>query len=295
MFDFKNYMKSQQKRVNDKLADLFIQTPQRGRLLSAMHYSLMAGGKRIRPILCISAASAVNDNHIDVLPAACAIECIHTYSLIHDDLPSMDNDDLRRGNPTCHKAFDEATAILAGDALLTVAFEIISDESLLHQNPRALLEIIRIISNASGPYGMIEGQMRDIASEAKQLNEVELEQLHLLKTGALIKASVLSGAILANATEKQKQQLSHYAQNIGLAFQVIDDVLNVKGDPERLGKATGTDHNLQKNTYPGLIGMHRAEEKARRLVKKAIESLQDFNYRAEPLREIAHYIVRRDH
>jgi geranylgeranyl diphosphate synthase type II len=295
MFDFKNFMKYQQKRVNDKLANLFNQAPQRSRLLSAMNYSLMAGGKRVRPILCISTASAVNNNRIDVLPVACALECIHTYSLIHDDLPSMDNDDLRRGNPTCHKAFDEPTAILAGDALLTVAFEILSDKAHFHHNPQALLEIIHIISKAAGPYGMIEGQMRDIASESQRLNEMDLEQLHLLKTGALIKASVLSGAILANATEKQKQQLNIYAQNIGLAFQVIDDVLNVKGDPKRMGKATGTDQDLQKNTYPGLLGLSSAEAKARQLIQKAIESLQDFNDQADPLRAIASYILQRDH
>jgi geranylgeranyl diphosphate synthase type II len=175
MFDFKQYMHNQQMRVNEKLNSLVAQTPQKSRLLSAMHYSLMAGGKRIRPILCISAASAVNEKHMNVLPVACAIECIHTYSLIHDDLPSMDNDDLRRGNPTCHKAFDEATAILAGDALLTLAFEILSDKALNHP-PQIQLDIIRIIANAAGPFGMIEGQMRDVASEKKLLDENELER-----------------------------------------------------------------------------------------------------------------------
>jgi len=294
MFDFKQYMKKQQQRVNEKLSALFAQTPQKSRLLSAMQYSLMAGGKRIRPILCISAALAVNKDHVDELPVACAIECIHTYSLIHDDLPSMDNDDLRRGNPTCHKAFDEATAILAGDALLTLAFEILSDQTL-HHSPQIQLEIIRIIANAAGPLGMIEGQMRDIASEQKYLDENELEQLHNLKTGALIKASVKAGAILANATEKQEQCLNEYAENIGLAFQVIDDVLNVKGDPDRLGKAVGTDSHLQKNTYPGLLGIDRAEDKARQLVKNAIQCLHQFNDQAEPLRAIANYIVWRDH
>jgi len=294
MFDFKQYMKNQQKRVNEKLASLFAKTPQQSRLLFAMQYSLMAGGKRIRPILCISAASAIDENHQDVLPVACAIECIHTYSLIHDDLPSMDNDDLRRGNPTCHKAFDEATAILAGDALLTLAFEILSDITISHHAPQIHLKLIHIIANAAGPYGMIEGQMRDIESETKQLNENELEQLHNLKTGALITASVNAGAILAKATRQQQECLNIYAHNIGLAFQVVDDVLNVKGDPERLGKAVGTDTHLQKNTYPGLIGVCQAEEKARQLVNNAIESLQKFDDRAEPLRAIANYIVRRD-
>jgi geranylgeranyl diphosphate synthase type II len=294
MFDFKKYMKIQQRRVNEKLTALLAKTRQKSRLLSAMHYSLMAGGKRIRPVLCISAASAVNDTYVDVLPVACAIECIHTYSLIHDDLPAMDNDDIRRGNPTCHKAFDEATAILAGDALLTLAFEILSDKALSYL-PDLQLEIIRILANAAGPFGMIEGQMRDIESETRQLKENELEHLHNLKTGALISASVNAGAILAKATKDQQQQLNVYAQNIGLAFQVIDDVLNVKGDPKRLGKAVGTDSDLQKNTYPGLIGLDRAEEKARDLVQHAVESVQNFDNRAEPLRAIANYIVRRDH
>jgi geranylgeranyl diphosphate synthase type II len=294
MFDFKQYMKNQQRRINEKLTTLLSKNRQNSRLLSAMHYSLMAGGKRIRPILCISAASAVNINHVDVLPVACAIECIHTYSLIHDDLPAMDNDDLRRGNPTCHKAFDEATAILAGDALLTLAFEILSDKALSYL-PHLQLEIIRILAHAAGPYGMIEGQMRDIASETRQLKENELEQLHNLKTGALITASVNAGAILAKATEDQQEQLNAYAQSIGLAFQVIDDVLNVKGDPKRLGKAVGTDTDLQKNTYPGLIGLDQAEERARKLVQQAVESVRYFDNQAEPLRAIANYIVRRDH
>jgi len=292
---FKEYIKKQQQQINEKLASLFDQNSQQSRLLSAMKYSLMAGGKRIRPILCISTASAITDHYMDVLPVACAIECIHTYSLMHDDLPAMDNDDLRRGKPTCHKKFDEATAILAGDALLTLAFEILSDETLYHQEPQVRIKIIRSIANASGPNGMIEGQMRDIASETMRLKESELEALHLLKTGALIAASVNVGAIHANATERQKQQLDIYAQNIGLAFQVIDDVLNVKGDPKLLGKAVGTDRSLQKNTYPSLIGVGRAEEKARQLVKNAIESLQEFDHRAEPLREIANYIVFRSH
>jgi geranylgeranyl diphosphate synthase type II len=295
MFDFKQYMEKQQELVNKQLTALFATSQQKSRLLSAMQYSLMAEGKRIRPILCISAASAVSDKPVDVFPVACAIECIHTYSLIHDDLPAMDNDDLRRGNPTCHKAFDEATAILAGDALLTLAFEILSDTALWHYPPHVQLKIMSIVANAAGAHGMIEGQMRDIESENRLLNENDLEQLHKLKTGALITASVNTGAILANATKDQQQQLNAYAQNIGLAFQVIDDVLNVKGDPKRLGKAVGTDSDLQKNTYPGLIGLDRAEQKARQLVQHAVESLNSFDHRAEPLRAIANYIVRRDH
>ncbi|ETR70678.1 MAG: geranylgeranyl diphosphate synthase, type II [Candidatus Magnetoglobus multicellularis str. Araruama] len=294
MFNFKRYMKHQQKRINEKLIAILSTSTHHSQLLTAMEYSLMAGGKRIRPILCLAAAEAVTDNTIDILSTAVAIECIHTYSLIHDDLPSMDNDDYRRGKPTCHKAFDEATAILAGDALLTLAFEILSEDSQQNHDPHHQLQVIRMIAHAAGSPGMIEGQMRDIVSETQQLTSDALEQLHNLKTGALIMASVAAGAILAKASDQQKQSLTTYAQNIGLAFQVIDDILNVKGDPKRMGKAVGTDVRLQKNTYPGLMGLDGAERKALELVNNAISALNSFDNRAEPLRGIANYIIYRD-
>jgi geranylgeranyl diphosphate synthase type II len=294
MFDLKDYLRSRQKQINHKLESLFTPDNTQKRLFKAMHHSLMAGGKRIRPILCISAAEACGGNAKNVLDAACAIECIHTYSLIHDDLPSMDNDDLRRGIPTCHKAFDEATAILAGDALLTLAFDILSSVFLSANIAIEGLQVIQLISHAAGPSGMIEGQMQDIQAEQQQVSLKELEQLHQLKTGALIRASVNIGALLAKGNNSQKQLLDAYAQKIGLAFQVIDDVLNVKGDPKRMGKAVGTDQALQKNTYPGLMGLHDAETKAHELIESAIQSLKSFDYRAEPLRAIADYIIRRD-
>ncbi|MBF0452319.1 MAG: polyprenyl synthetase family protein [Candidatus Magnetomorum sp.] len=294
MLDLTHYLKTRQKQVNDKLMALFSPIEKKKRLFAAMQHSLMAGGKRIRPILCISAAEAVGACSDDVLTVACAIECIHTYSLIHDDLPSMDNDDLRRGIPTCHKAFDDATAILAGDALLTLAFELLSTEFLSKFHPENGLHVIRLIAHASGPYGMIEGQMQDITAEQHRLTLDELENLHRLKTGALIAASVNTGALLARATDEQSHLLNDYAQKIGLAFQVIDDVLNIKGDPDCLGKAVGTDLVLQKNTYPGLMGLDTAEKKAHQLVESAIESLISFDHRADPLRSIAEYIVQRD-
>jgi len=294
MLNFKQLLKQQQDSINQELLLLFDSHPQ-SCLLTAMHYSLMAGGKRIRPILCINAANAVNDQVNNILSVACAIECIHTYSLIHDDLPAMDNDDLRRGNPTCHKAFDEATAILAGDALLTLAFEILSGNTLSNHDPETRLQVIQMVAHAAGPYGMIEGQMQDIASESTQLTATELERLHRLKTGALIAVSVNTGALLAKASSAQKEMLNAYAQNIGLAFQVIDDVLNVRGDAKQMGKAVGTDRENQKNTYPDLMGLSAAEKKAHQLLDYAIDALSIFDDRADPLRSIARYIVQRDH
>jgi len=294
MINLKQFLETRQKQVNDRLITLLSSDSGQSRLYQAMQHSLMAGGKRLRPILCISSAEACGGDVEDVLNVACAIECIHTYSLIHDDLPSMDNDDLRRGIPTCHKAFDEATAILAGDALLTVAFEILSTEFISKNITTEGLQVIQIISRAAGHLGMIEGQMQDIHAEQQRLSIEELEQLHGLKTGALIEASLQAGALLARGSYEQQQVLNSYAQKIGLAFQVIDDVLNVKGDPERMGKAVGTDQVLQKNTYPGLIGLDAAETKARELVESATESLSIFDHRADPLRAIADYIVKRD-
>ncbi|KPA16973.1 geranyl transferase [Candidatus Magnetomorum sp. HK-1] len=294
MFDLNNYLQRYQEMVNNRLKAMIKSPRHESRLFDAMHHSLLAGGKRIRPILCICAAEAVGGNAEDVITVACAIECIHTYSLIHDDLPSMDNDDLRRGIPTCHKAFDEATAILAGDALLTLAFDCLSMEFLSKHTPKEGLQIIRLIALAAGPYGMIEGQMQDIQAEQKSLNLKELENLHRLKTGALIAVSVCTGAIISRATDDQKKLLNQYAENIGLAFQVIDDVLNVKGDPKCMGKAVGTDQALQKNTYPSLMGLAAAENKAHELVESAIHAISNFDHRADPLRAIANYIVKRD-
>jgi len=210
---------------------------------------------------------------------------IHTYSLIHDDLPAMDNDDLRRGKPTCHVAFNEAAAILAGDALLTLAFEILAKH---HSG-----QIIAIIAAAAGYKGMIEGQMRDIEAEGKLLSLEELEQLHRCKTGALIEAAVISGAIFAGADSKQIESLRNYAGHIGLAFQVADDILNVEGDPALLGKAVGTDESRKKSTYPALMGLVESKAFAKTLIEKAIESLNIFDVRAEPLRDIARYIIER--
>lgn len=259
-----------------------------------MKYSLMAGGKRIRPILCVAAAETVGGQSQDVINAACALEMIHTYSLIHDDLPAMDNDDIRRGQPTCHMAFDEATAILAGDALLTLAFEVLSSSGFVQDNQvRNWMNVIQILSTAAGYKGMIEGQMRDMAGEGHLLCLEDLENMHALKTGALIEASVAVGAILGKGSPDQIQQLKTYSKNIGLAFQVTDDLLDVEGDPNIMGKDAGSDQARCKNTYPALLGIEQSKQFAKKLVNNALKALDYFDNKAHPLRAIAYYIVDR--
>jgi len=242
-FNLNSYISKKQILINDELNKIINSSQDSSLLTKAMSYSLLSGGKRIRPVLCIAASEAVGGNEYDVLPVACALEMIHTYSLIHDDLPAMDNDSIRRGKPTSHVAFNESTAILAGDALLTLAFQILSS---VHINISAAkwLKVIHVVSLAAGYRGMIEGQMRDMASENSHISLKELEDMHLLKTGALIEVSVESGAILGNGNPEQIEQLKIYAKNIGLAFQITDDLLNVKGDPAITGKAVGSDRNI---------------------------------------------------
>lgn len=290
MFDLNSYLVAKNKEINERIDTLL--KPDSSRIVSAMRYSLTAGGKRARPVLCIGAAEAVGADAKDVLTVACAIEMIHTYSLIHDDLPAMDDDDLRRGKPTCHVAYDEATAILAGDALLTLAFQVLSGAASEYP-PSHLLEVIYLLSHAAGYKGMIEGQMRDVASEGLSLDIDAIEQIHALKTGALIQASVLSGAILGGGNAEQIEQLKNYGKNIGLAFQVTDDILNVEGDPALLGKAVGTDENRKKSTYPAIMGMEASKTFARKLVNNALHALNMFDSKAEPLRAVARYIIDR--
>ena len=285
-------MLAQQERINRKLEDILFNTLPSSRLVEAMTYSLMAGGKRLRPILCLATSEAVGENANRSLLAACALEMIHTYSLIHDDLPAMDDDELRRGKPTCHVAFDEATAILAGDALLTMAFQVLSSsEQRDPPNDGKWLRVIRIISKAAGCCGMIEGQMRDLHSEGHQISLDALEEMHAHKTGALITASVQSGCILGNGDDHQFQQLTTYAQNLGLAFQMVDDILNVEGDPELLGKAVGTDQQRGKNTYPALLGLEKSKRLAESKIAAAVQALASFDRGADSLRAIADYIL----
>ncbi len=293
-FDLNSYILSKRKQINGALEEILGHTSNSSRLINAMKHSLIAGGKRLRPILCITAAEAVEGKTDDVVRAACALEMIHTYSLVHDDLPGMDNDNLRRGQPTCHVAFDEATAILAGDALLTFAFEILSSIELVNIN-HALkwLRVINTIATAAGYKGMIEGQMRDMAAEDTLLSLENLEEMHALKTGALIEASIITGAILGDGSLEQIEKLKIYARNIGLAFQVTDDILNVEGDPAFMGKDVGTDQTRKKGTYPSILGIKKSKEFARKLVNNALQSLDCFDNKSDPLRAIAHYIIER--
>ena len=294
MFDLNAYFAEKIERINAALESILKTTERPDRLLEAMTYSLMAGGKRFRSVLCVAAAEAVGGNLEDVLPAACALEMVHTYSLIHDDLPAMDDDDLRRGQPTCHKAFDEATAILAGDALLTLAFQTLSSIAAgSDQQAVKWLRVIQLISHAAGYCGMIQGQMLDIASEGTQLTLNKLKSMHRLKTGALIEVSSRCGAELVDANSSQIQLLESYAQYIGLAFQVTDDILNVEGDPAIMGKAVGTDKLRQKSTYPSLLGLEESKTFAGKLIDNALQALGSFDQKAEPLRAIARYIIDR--
>jgi geranylgeranyl diphosphate synthase type II len=264
-------------------------------VISAMKYSLLAGGKRIRPILCIGGAEAIGGKVSDVLPVACALELIHTYSLIHDDLPFMDDDDLRRGKPTNHKVFGEAVALLAGDGLLTEAFKLMASAAFTERvSPPLLLSAIRLIAHAAGYEGMVGGQTVDIQSEKETVDVSMVEFIHRRKTGALIAAAVCSGALLGGANKTQLQAMDTYGRGIGLAFQISDDILNVEGDSQSLGKSVGSDERKRKVTYPAVVGLEKSKEIQTHLVESAIESLGVFDYRADPLRQIARYIIDRE-
>lgn len=256
-----------------------------------MNYSLFAGGKRVRPVLVLASCEAVGGDAKDALNTACAFECIHTYSLIHDDLPAIDNDDLRRGRPTCHKAFGEAAAILAGDALLTTAFDIIAKTEI--KDKGAVLKVVRELSRAAGSTGMIGGQMIDIESEGKEITFPVLEYIHIHKTGELIRAAVRCGAMLGDAGEDGLKKLTRYGEAVGLAFQIADDILDVEGSSEEMGKPSGGDKAKGKATYPSIIGLEESRNRASELVDVALESLSGFDKKAEPLREIAKYIIAR--
>jgi len=260
-------------------------------LNEAMRYSLFAGGKRLRPVLTLASAEAVGGDVTAAVNSACAMECIHTYSLIHDDLPALDDDDLRRGRPTCHREYGEAMAILAGDALLTSAFEIIAASPV--SDSAALINVIGEVAAGAGHGGMIGGQVVDIASEGKAISYPELEYIHTHKTGRLILASVRCGAILGGATEGELEALTVYAKSIGLAFQVVDDILDVEGEAQEMGKAVGGDADRGKATYPSLLGMNESKARADELVAAAIKALNSFGEKAEPLRCIAAYIISR--
>ncbi len=259
----------------------------------AMRYSIFAGGKRLRPILVLASGEALGAATEDLMPAACAVEMIHTYSLIHDDLPAMDNDDLRRGRPTCHKVFGEAIAILAGDALLTQAFRILSADAP-KRDAEKQLHVIREIANAAGTVeALIGGQVVDMESEGKEVDAATLEYIHRSKTGAMIRVAVLAGGIVAGASDEQLQKLSDYSKRIGLAFQIADDILDVTQTSEQLGKTAGKDQEAAKATYPAIYGLEASHAKARELVAEAVDMVSGISGDTHILQAIARFIIER--
>lgn len=297
--DLKEYLKSRKELVDGFLERAVPEEDRRPRSLHrSMRYSLKAGGKRVRPVLAIAAAEAVLERDVSDMPGVVAVasslELIHTYSLIHDDLPAMDDDDFRRGQPTNHRVFGEAVAILAGDALLTSAFDVLSNpEHVGGMKPGALLSIIREIAVASGSLGMVGGQVIDIESEGMEVDFATLEYIHSHKTGALIRASVRVGAMAAGADDEQLRALTRYGTDVGLAFQIADDILDIVGTQEEIGKDVGSDIERGKKTYPAFIGLDASRARAEELSRSAVEALSGFGPHAGPLREIAKYIVSR--
>lgn len=295
--EIKTYLKKQQQRVEEHLTSLM---PDAAGLfqnhIESMRYSLFVGGKRIRPILCLAGAEAVDPSEATqqkTLPVACALECIHTYSLIHDDLPAMDDDDLRRGKPTNHTVFGEAAAILAGDGLLTYAFDLLSGQATAAIPATDRIRIINVVAKAAGPMGMVGGQSLDMLHEGKQIGYETLRTIHRSKTGALITASVISGAMVAGASPEQEAALQTYGDHIGLAFQIVDDLLDIEATTEELGKPAGSDMKAEKSTYPSLFGRGTSRTMAREAVQASIAVLSPFDQKADPLRALANYIVDR--
>jgi len=266
------------------------------KLLEAMRYGLLIGGKRMRPYLSYITGEALGAQQSDIDPIAAALECIHAYSLLHDDLPAMDDDDLRRGKPTCHKAFDEATAILAGDALQTLAFDILANYSFSEQiKPKQIILIQKLVT-ASGYQGMCGGQALDLSATDSVITLQQLERLHSLKTGALLEASVLMAAECSGkVTQPEKLLLQQYAQLVGLAYQVQDDIIDITSSEEELGKPKGSDLAANKSTYPALLGLQGAKDKAANLLQQALQALAGLPYNTQSLAEFATFIVKRSH
>lgn len=313
VMDIKAYLKEKRELIDSYLKSYFSIPSEPSVLHEAMKYSLFAGGKRIRPILALSSYEACGKDPKNIIPYASALELIHTYSLIHDDLPSMDNDDLRRGKPTSHKVFGEAIAILAGDALLTEAFLMLTHNSpslplvkvgidsqrggkgKLYKEikPSSLIKVIRDVSLSTGVHGMVGGQALDISSENSRPDRDTLTFIHLHKTAALITASVRMGGILADTDEYKLKALTKYGENIGLAFQIIDDILDIEGNAEELGKTAGSDTKMRKMTYPALYGINKSRQEAEDLISEAIDALALFSSESDQLRAIAHYLIQR--
>src|SRR5881409_3754545 len=293
--NLKAYLIARQKEI-DRALDRYLPktTVKPTTLHRAMRYSLFAGGKRLRPILCLAAAEACRGKISNALPLACALECIHTYSLVHDDLPSMDNDDFRRGRPTCHKVFGEGIAVLAGDALLTIAFEIVSRA---RPRPRYdMATLLREVAVAAGSQKLIAGQVADLEAEGKKVKRRELQFIHENKTAAILQSSVRLGAMSANADARKLAATTQFGQRLGLAFQIIDDILDVTQTSEILGKSAGKDVAAKKATYPAVIGLEKSRAEARRLTSQAHNALSVFRSRdAEPLHALANYLLEREY
>jgi len=292
-FDLKQYLEMRSEAVNRAL-DRFLpkESTKPATIHKAMRYSLFAGGKRMRPALCLAAANACGGSEDAAMPLACAVECIHTYSLIHDDLPAMDNDDYRRGKLTNHKVFGEGIAILAGDALLTQAFEIAANfrptTRYTHQ------QVFRELTHAGGSLQLIAGQVADLEGEGKKLDAKELRYIHERKTSALLCCSVRLGGMSANCTTAQLNALTDFGYNVGLAFQIIDDILDITQTSEQLGKTAGKDTAAQKATYPSIVGMEKSRKIARQLTEKAFSALKIFRGKAQALEALAVYLLQRD-
>jgi geranylgeranyl diphosphate synthase type II len=303
--DIKKYLQEKKEIVDSAFEKYFPNRPNStgegvfpNSLHRAIQYSLFAGGKRIRPILSMAAFEVIGGKGDKILPFACALEMIHTYSLIHDDLPALDNDDYRRGKPTCHKVFGESIGILAGDALLTEAFKLMTDRTVQEFSIRdggLILDVINEVAQAAGMSGMVGGQVLDIESEGKEVDFPTLQYIHTHKTGALILVSVRVGAKLGGASEETLKALTHYGERIGLAFQIADDILNVEGKTALLGKKTGSDLSRGKATYPVLLGLEESKRRAKELVELAVKAIESFGPEAEPLREIAWFILSREY
>jgi geranylgeranyl diphosphate synthase type II len=291
--DFARYWSERQGKVDRALEGYLPSAATKPQTIhSAMRYSIFAGGKRLRPVICLAAAEVLKGSLDEALPLACAMECVHTYSLIHDDLPCMDNDDFRRGKPTSHKVYGEGMAVLAGDGLLTFAFQL---AAMWRGTPRyttgdAVLEL----AIASGSEGMVGGQVADVEGEGKNIDLDELKYIHLHKTAALITASIRLGAMSANAAPEQLAALTEFGQSLGLAFQVIDDILDVTQTTEKLGKSAGKDVKAHKATYPALLGLDEAKKEADRLTAKALTALKVFGPDAAPLHGVADYLLKRE-
>lgn len=293
MVDLQSYLSTKRCLIDDALSQyLPPEDAYPDVIFRAMRYGVLAGGKRIRPILTLAACEAVGGDVSVAMPTACAVEFIHAFSLIHDDLPALDNDDLRRGQPTAHKAFGEAIAILAGDALLAFAFQTITRTEGV--SAETVLDVVRRIASAAGTSGMVVGQVVDMISEGKEIPAETLAFMHRHKTGALIEASVVCGGLLGGGSHDRIEALKLYGERLGLAFQIADDILDIEGEQEKIGKTVGSDLRKHKSTYPSLCGLDKSRDLARHAVGDAVNALRGFGSEADPLRAIAGFVIERD-